>query len=55
MPRRSQIAEAFFRKYAPDNYESISSGTHHTYQINPFVVQAVNQVGIDTIIKSQWR
>ncbi len=24
---RSQIAEAFFRKYAPDGYEAISAGT----------------------------
>ncbi len=24
---RSQIAEAFFRKYAPTNYEGISAGT----------------------------
>ena len=44
---RSQMAEAFFRKYSPDNYESISAGTHHTSQINPLVVQAMNQVGID--------
>ena len=44
---RSQMAEAFFRKYAPDNYESISAGTHHISQINPLVVQTMNQVGID--------
>jgi arsenate reductase (thioredoxin) len=41
------MAEAFFRKYAPDNYEDISAGTHHISQINPIVVQAMNQVGID--------
>ena len=41
------MAEAFFRKYAPDDYESTSAGTHHTSQINPLVVQAMKEVGID--------
>jgi arsenate reductase (thioredoxin) len=43
----SQMAEAFFRKYAPEYYEAISAGTHHISQINPIVAQAMNQVGID--------
>ncbi len=34
---RSQMAEAFFRKYAPDDYEATSAGTHHISQINPLV------------------
>ncbi len=44
---RSQMAEAFFRKYAPSEYEAISAGTHHTSQINPLVVQIMKDVGID--------
>ncbi len=42
------MAEAFFRKYASDTCESTSAGTHHISQINPLVVQAMNEVGIDT-------
>jgi arsenate reductase (thioredoxin) len=44
---RSQMAEAFFRKYAPSEYEATSAGTHHTSQINPLVVQIMKDVGID--------
>ena len=36
---RSQIAEAFFKKYAPDNYEAASAGTRHTSEINPLAVK----------------
>jgi arsenate reductase (thioredoxin) len=48
---RSQIAEGFFRKYAPEGYEPISAGTKPTSQINPIVVQAMDEVGVD--IKQQ--
>ena len=44
---RSQMAEAFFRKYASDTFESTSAGTHHISQINPLVGQAMKEVGID--------
>ena len=44
---RSQMAEAFFRKYAPDSYKAISAGTRHTFQINPLAVMAMSQIGID--------
>ncbi len=44
---RSQMAEAFFKKYAPDNYEATSAGTHHTSQINPLAVQIMKEVGLD--------
>jgi arsenate reductase len=44
---RSQMAEAFFRIYAPDVYEAISAGTRHTSQINPLVVETMKEVGID--------
>ena len=48
---RSQMAEGFFRKYAPEGYEPISAGTKPTSQINPIVVQAMDEVGVD--IKQQ--
>jgi arsenate reductase (thioredoxin) len=48
---RSQMAEGFFRKYAPEGYEPISAGTKPTSQINPIVVQAMGEVGVD--IKQQ--
>jgi arsenate reductase (thioredoxin) len=34
---RSQMAEGFFRKLAPEGYEPISAGTKPTSQINPVV------------------
>jgi arsenate reductase (thioredoxin) len=44
---RSQIAEAFFRKYAPCNYEAISTGTEPAGNLNPLAVEAMNEVGLD--------
>jgi protein-tyrosine-phosphatase len=44
---RSQIAEGFFKKYAPKEYEAISAGTMPVSEINPFAVQAMREVGID--------
>src|ERR671938_363724 len=44
---RSQIAEAFFNKYAPKGYRAISAGTRPAYQINPIAIQAMREVGID--------
>jgi protein-tyrosine-phosphatase len=44
---RSQIAEAFFRKYAPRCYMPVSGGTRPACEINPVVVQAMKEVGID--------
>ena len=37
---RSQMAEAFFRKYAPAKYNVISAGTTPSSQLNPVVVDA---------------
>jgi arsenate reductase len=48
---RSQMAEGFFRKYAPEGYEPISAGTKPTSQINPIVVQAMSEIGVE--IKQQ--
>src|SRR5918912_1377198 len=44
---RSQIAEAFFRKYAPRGYMTVSAGTRPTGEINPIVIQAMKEIGID--------
>ena len=44
---RSQIAEAFFRKYAPNGYLAESAGTMPAGEINPTVIQAMKEVGID--------
>jgi arsenate reductase len=43
---RSQMAEGYFRKYAPEGFEPISAGTKSTSQINPIVVEAMDEVGI---------
>ncbi|MCV0409289.1 arsenate reductase ArsC [Nitrosopumilus sp.] len=44
---RSQMAEAFFNKYAPEKYEAISGGTEPKGYVNPLAIQAMNEVGID--------
>lgn len=44
---RSQIAEGFFNKYAPEGYKAISAGTKPVSQINPVAVEAMKEVGID--------
>jgi protein-tyrosine-phosphatase len=44
---RSQMAEGFFRKYAPKHYETVSAGTVPTSQINPIAVEVMKEVGVD--------
>jgi arsenate reductase len=44
---RSQMAQGFFNKYAPDKYKAVSAGTKPAAQINPLAVQAMSEVGID--------
>ena len=44
---RSQMAEAFFRKYMPKGFEAISAGTKPSTQVNPIVSQVMNEIGID--------
>jgi arsenate reductase (thioredoxin) len=44
---RSQIAESFFRKYAPRGYMTVSAGTRPVGEINPVVIQATKEVSID--------
>ena len=44
---RSQIAEAFFKKYAPIEFNVVSAGTIPSSQLNPLVVQVMKEIGID--------
>lgn len=44
---RSQMAEGFFNKYAPDGFRAVSAGTRPVPQINPLAVQAMKEAGID--------
>ena len=44
---RSQMAEGFFRKYAPEGFEPSSAGTKPISQINPLAIQVMNEIGID--------
>ena len=44
---RSQMAEGFFRKIAPDAYQGISAGTKPVSEINPLAIKAMKEVDID--------
>ena len=44
---RSQMAEAFFRKFAPNRFSVSSAGTIPSSHLNPIVIQVMNEVGID--------
>jgi arsenate reductase (thioredoxin) len=44
---RSQMAEGFFWKYAPEGYGPLSAGTKPTSQINALAIQVMNEIGID--------
>ena len=44
---RSQIAEGFFRKYAPDGFVAVSAGTKPVNNLNPIVVEVMKEIGID--------
>jgi len=43
---RSQMAEAFLRKYASDHFEAYSAGLEPK-PINPFTIQVMNEIGVD--------
>src|SRR5215467_4398767 len=43
---RSQMAEGYFRKYSPEEYEPLSAGTRPS-DINPLAIEAMREVGID--------
>ena len=44
---RSQIAEGFFRKYAPKNYQPLSAGTSPTSVVNPLAIEVMKEIGSD--------
>jgi arsenate reductase (thioredoxin) len=49
---RSQIAEGFFKKYAPEEFVPSSAGTKPISEINPLAIQVMNEIGIDISNKS---
>ena len=44
---RSQIAEGFFRKYAPKGHATLSAGTKPVSEINALAIQVMKELGID--------
>ena len=44
---RSQMAEAFFNNLAGGKVQSISAGTQPADKVNPVVVEAMKEVGMD--------
>jgi len=44
---RSQMAEAIFNKLAPSGFRAISAGTMPANEVNPLVVEALREIGID--------
>ena len=44
---RSQMAEAFFNRAAQGRATALSAGTQPVEQVNPMVVQAMAELGID--------
>jgi len=44
---RSQMAEAIFNKLKPDGFRAISAGTRPANEVNPLVLQALGEIGID--------
>ena len=44
---RSQMAEAFARKYGGGKVEALSAGTMPSKEVNPVVIQVMQEIGID--------
>ncbi len=44
---RSQMAEAFWKKYGGDRWEVVSAGTKPSGRVSPLAIQAMREVGID--------
>ena len=44
---RSQMAEAFFRKFTENRFNVISAGTIPSNELNPIAVQVMKEIGID--------
>jgi len=46
---RSQMAEAFFKKFTSKRFNVASAGTLPSSQLNPIVVQVMKEIGIDMV------
>lgn len=44
---RSQMAEAFARKWAPPGLDLFSAGSHPAKQLHPVTVEVMREIGID--------
>ena len=44
---RSQMAEGFFNRSAPEGYRAVSAGTKPVSQINPLAIDVMKEVDID--------
>ena len=44
---RSQMAEALFKKYAPESFKVSSAGTKPAEKINPNVIKVMQEIGIE--------
>ena len=44
--RRSQMAEAFFKKYAPKKFNVFSAGTNPSSQLNSLLFPIIASIGI---------
>ncbi len=44
---RSQMAEAFFREYAPKGYSAFSAGTEPSSEVNPLAIEVMREYAID--------
>ena len=44
---RSQMAEAFFKQYAKNQFNVVSAGTSPASDLNPVIVSVMAEIGID--------
>jgi len=49
---RSQMAEAFFKKFTENKFNVISAGTTPSPKLNPIVIEVMKEIGIDMTDKS---
>ena len=46
---RSQMAEAFFKKFSSKKFNVISAGTTPSSKINPLIIEVMKEIGIDVL------
>ena len=44
---RSQMAEGFFKKYAPKGWNAMSGGSSPKSYVNPLAIQVMKEAGVD--------